>query len=336
LLATVLAENVSLFDPTIRAILPELRINRWLIGHVLTIVSSYAAFALALGLGLLALGHYLTATYRRCSSYRELAWPLLPGIPLYVLGRLGIDASYRLWSLPVLDPQLLYFVSWGLSAIGGVLAIVGGLSLLGELANRSPRRACVLGVILATLGSAGLIAGTTGAVQEPLASALTSYEVWLVSLVGGAFIVMSLLAVQASEALARIEPLANFIGRAMQVGILLLVAGTIVGGVWARTTWGQFWRWEPKEVWALITFLVYLVPLCARFAGRVNTFGLVAASVVCFMAVLMSWYGVNFVLRVGRHDYGFTEGGGQGIVLASALALLAVVGAAAWRRSRSQ
>ena len=209
LLATVLAENVSLLDPNIRAVLPVSRMNRWLAGHVLTIVSSYAAFALALGLGLLAVGHYLTATYRRSPSYRELAWPLLPGIPLYVLGRLGIDPSYRLLPLPVLDPQLLYYVSSGLAAMGGVLTIVGGFSLLGELANRSPRRACVLGVILAAVGSTGLIAGTTGAVPGPLASALTSYDAWLVDLVGGALTVMSLLGAQAREALARIEPLAR-------------------------------------------------------------------------------------------------------------------------------
>jgi ABC-type transport system involved in cytochrome c biogenesis permease subunit len=336
LLATVLAENVSLLDPNIRAVLPVLRINRWLAGHVLTIVSSYAAFALALGLGLLAVGHYLTATYRRSPSYRELAWPLLPGIPLYVLGRLGIDPSYRLLPLPVLDSQLLYYVSSGLAAMGGVLTIVGGFSLLGELANRSPRRACVLGVILAAVGSTGLIAGTTGAVQGPLASALTSYDAWLVGLVGGALTVMSLLGVQAREAFARIEPLANFIYCAMQVGVLLLAAGTTLGGAWAHYTWGRFWGWDPKEVWALITLLVYLVPLHGRFAGWMNTFGLVAASVVCFMAVLMSWYGVNFVLRVGLHNYGFTEGGGRRIVMACTLALLAVVGAAAWRRSRSQ
>ena len=62
LLATILAENVSLLDPSIHAVLPVLQSNRWLVGHVLTIVSSYAAFALALGLGLLAVGHYLTAT----------------------------------------------------------------------------------------------------------------------------------------------------------------------------------------------------------------------------------------------------------------------------------
>ena len=105
-----------------------------------------------------------------------------------------------------------------------------------------------------------------------------------------------------------------------------------MGGAWAHYAWGRFWGWDPKEVWALITLLVYLVPLHGRFAGWMNTFGLVAASVVCFMAVLMSWYGVNFVLRAGLHNYGFTEGGDPRIVMACTLALLAVVGAAWWRR----
>ncbi|WP_406696183.1 cytochrome c biogenesis protein CcsA [Singulisphaera sp. Ch08] len=336
LLATVLAQNVSLLDPSIRAVLPELRSNRWLVGHVLTIASSYAAFALALGLGLLAVGHYLTATYRRSPSYSELAWPLLPGIPLYALGRLGIDSSYRPLLLPVLDPQWLGFVSLGLAALGGVLTIVGGFSLLGELANRSPRRACVLGVILAAVGSTGLIAVTTGAVQGSLASALDLYDAWLVGLVGGALIVMSLLGVHAREDFTRIEPLANVIYRAMQVGALFLAVGMILGGAWAHYKWGGFWRWDPKEVLALVTLLVYLVPLHCRFAGWMNTFGLVAASVVCFIAVLMSWYGANFVLPVGLHHYGNTGGGDWRIVMSCSLALLAVVGAAAWRRSRAR
>ena len=134
----------------------------------------------------------------------------------------------------------------------------------------------------------------------------------------------------------RIEALAKFIYRAMQVGIVLLAAGTILGGAWARYAWRAGWAWEPKLVWALITLLVYFVPVLGRFAGVIKTFGVVAASVVCFTAVLMSWYGVNFVLRAGLHTYGFTEGGDGRIVTACALALLAVVGAAAWRRSRSQ
>jgi ABC-type transport system involved in cytochrome c biogenesis permease subunit len=131
---------------------------------------------------------------------------------------------------------------------------------------------------------------------------------------------------------ARIKPLANFIYRAMQVGVLLVAAGTILGGVWADYSWGRFWGWDAKEVWALVTLLVYLVPLHGRFAGWINTFGLVVASVVCFGSVLMAWYGVNFVLPIGLHSYGFTEGGGQGVVISTTLAVWAVVGAAAWRR----
>lgn len=335
LLATLLAENVSLLDPSMSAIPQVLRMNRLLAGHVLTIVSSYSAFALALGLGLLAAGHYLTATYRRSPTYSELAWPLLPGIPLYVLGRIGMDTPHPLLPLSVLHPQLFYYVSSCLASIGGVLTIVGSFSLAGEFANRSPWRACVLGVTLSAAGSMGIIAGTTGAVHGPFASTFTSYDVWFVGLIGGALTMMSFLAVQAKEDFARIEPLANVIYRAMQIGVLLLAAGTIVGSAWAHNVWGGYWHWDPKEVWTLITLLVYLVPLHGRFAGWISTFGLVFASIACFMAVLMSWYGVNFVLRHGRHNYGFTEGGDPGIVIAFSLALLAVVGAAAWRRSRS-
>ena len=116
------------------------------------------------------------------------------------------------------------------------------------------------------------------------------------------------------ETALTIKPLSNFIYRAMQVGVLLIAAGTILGGVWADASWGRFWGWDPKEVWALITLLVYLVPLHGRFAGWVNTFGLAVASVVCFLSVVMAWYGVNFVLGVGLHSYGFTEGGSQGLM----------------------
>ena len=119
----------------------------------------------------------------------------------------------------------------------------------------------------------------------------------------------------ASRLLSIVKPLSNFVYRAMQVGVLLIAAGTILGGVWADYSWGRFWGWDPKEVWALITLLVYLVPLHGRFAGWVSTFGLVAASVVCFLSVIMAWYGVNFVLGVGLHSYGFVEGGSQGIML---------------------
>ena len=135
---------------------------------------------------------------------------------------------------------------------------------------------------------------------------------------------------------ATVKPLSNFIYRAMQVGVLLIAAGTILGGVWADYSWGRFWGWDPKEVWALITLLVYLIPLHGRFAGWVSTFGLVVASVVCFLSVIMAWYGVNFVLGVGLHSYGFVEGGSQGIMSVIIMGVLSLPAAAGWRRFLGQ
>ncbi len=97
--------------------------------------------------------------------------------------------------------------------------------------------------------------------------------------------------------------------RIMQLGVLLLAAGTILGGVWANYSWGRFWGWDPKETWALIALLCYITTLHGRLAGWWTQFGLVVASVVCFLAVLMAWYGVNFVLGKGLHSYGFGIGG---------------------------
>ncbi len=97
--------------------------------------------------------------------------------------------------------------------------------------------------------------------------------------------------------------------RAIQIGVVLLAAGTILGGVWADYSWGRFWGWDPKEVWALIALLLYLAVLHARFAGYLQGFGFAAAAVLSFLGVLMAWYGVNFVLGAGLHSYGFGSGG---------------------------
>ena len=111
-----------------------------------------------------------------------------------------------------------------------------------------------------------------------------------------------------------IDGLTNFTYRAIQVGVLLLAAGTILGGVWADYSWGRFWGWDPKEVWALVALLGYLAVLHARYTGWVRQFGLAALSVTCFSLVVMAWYGVNFVLGAGLHSYGF-GGGGKSYVL---------------------
>lgn len=104
-------------------------------------------------------------------------------------------------------------------------------------------------------------------------------------------------------------PLYNYLYRTLQVGVLLLATGTILGGVWANYSWGRFWDWDPKETWALITLLGYLIVLHGRIAEKWAGFGMAVGSVLAFQGVLMAWYGVNFVLGVGLHSYGFGTGG---------------------------
>lgn len=102
---------------------------------------------------------------------------------------------------------------------------------------------------------------------------------------------------------------AQLIYRVMQLGILLVGIGTVLGGVWANESWGRFWGWDPKETWALITFLGYLVIVHLKHAKWLDNFGLAVGSVLGFLLVLMTWYGVNFVLGRGLHSYGFGSGG---------------------------
>ena len=118
--------------------------------------------------------------------------------------------------------------------------------------------------------------------------------------------------------------------RVLQLGVLLLAAGTILGGVWANYSWGRFWGWDPKETWALITLLCYIVVLHGRLAGWWRDFGLAIGSVVCFLAVVMAWYGVNFVLGTGLHSYGFGIGGESYVMTAIGLDAI-FVGATVFR-----
>jgi hypothetical protein len=116
----------------------------------------------------------------------------------------------------------------------------------------------------------------------------------------------------------------------MQVAVLLLAAGTILGGLWADVSWGRFWGWDPKEVWALVSLLAYLIILHGRYAGWIGNFGLAAGSVLGAAVIGMSWYGVNFLLGAGLHSYGFGQGG-QTEFFTFLVANLLLLAAARWR-----
>lgn len=95
----------------------------------------------------------------------------------------------------------------------------------------------------------------------------------------------------------------------IKVGVVLLAAGIILGGVWADYSWGRFWGWDPKETWSLIVLLFYMVIIHGRYSSWWSTHLFVMLSAAGFMTVMMAWFGVNYILASGLHSYGFSEGG---------------------------
>ncbi len=85
--------------------------------------------------------------------------------------------------------------------------------------------------------------------------------------------------------------------------VFLLTAGVFIGAIWANVSWGTYWSWDPKEVWALITLIIYALPLhgqsLAIFRKPMFFHGY---CIVAFLSVLITYFGVNFILG-GMHSY---------------------------------
>lgn len=84
---------------------------------------------------------------------------------------------------------------------------------------------------------------------------------------------------------------------------LLLATGIILGSIWAKTAWGSYWQWDPKETWALVTFLIYMLPLLqAILPWFANPQHMKAYLRLAFLSVLMTYFGCNY-LFTGLHSY---------------------------------
>lgn len=89
----------------------------------------------------------------------------------------------------------------------------------------------------------------------------------------------------------------------LRPAVFLLATGIFIGSVWANVSWGRYWGWDPKEVWALITMLVYCFPLHRStfpLLGRDRPFAIFCTA--AFITVVMTYFGVNFLLG-GLHSY---------------------------------
>jgi len=141
---------------------------------------------------------------------------------------------------------------------------------------------------------------------SPLIPALRS--VWLQVHVLTAAVGYGAFGVAAGLGLVRLLPRASLPGeeverameRAVALGFPWLTLSILTGAIWAQKAWGRYWGWDPKETWALVTWLWYLLilhvrPLC-RWRGR----RLAALAVAGFAVVLFTFVGVPWLVRTVR------------------------------------
>ena len=181
-----------------------------------------------------------------------------------------------------------------------------------------------------------------------LVPALRSY--WLVIHVSIAILAYSSFAVAAGAGLtfvakhyarARIgavlpseAAIEEFMFRAVAVGFPLQTLLLITGAIWAQEAWTKAWSWDPKETWALITWLTYAAYLHVRVQRGVRGITMAWLSLIGFVIVLFTFMGVNYLVQwfglKSMHTYSIDNGAPEGLniagllVVASFVALLAV------------
>lgn len=116
-------------------------------------------------------------------------------------------------------------------------------------------------------------------------------------------LVVGVIALVKPKDLARMERLKSLSTAMLYPAVALLAAGIFIGAIWANVSWGNYWSWDPKEVWALITLLIYAAPLHERLWKSFqkplffHIYGILA-----FLSVLITYFGVNMLLG-GVHAY---------------------------------
>ncbi len=139
----------------------------------------------------------------------------------------------------------------------------------------------------------------------------TTLLLWVILPVAVTLVALVLAAFQfrgaVSSAMERWLPPADLLDdytyRAIALGYPLFTVGALIFGmVWANKAWGRYWGWDPKETWALITFLVYSIYLHVRLTRGWQGTWTAVLSVLGFLVTMFTLFGVNLLLS-GLHAY---------------------------------
>lgn len=215
------------------------------------------------------------------------------------------------WSLAALGIAVFGWRWWlagymPLAGVGDIMEFTAvALSVVAALASRRLGLAGSLGLLMA-----GFVALTAWlSMREPALTPLMPVlaSAWLsvhVSLVMAAYALLGMtlpLSLASLFLRSRRGPLSSLCGSLLGPGVWLLGLGIFVGAMWANVSWGRYWAWDPKETWALVTMMLYAVPL---HRGVGLTGRPVARSLyLCFafLSIIMTYAGVN--LLESNHAY---------------------------------
>ena len=167
-----------------------------------------------------------------------------------------------------------------------------------------PLAACCCLLVAMMTGSGSQITPLIPVLQSPLLSVhvmtvMCAYALFALQMMLGIYaLYCSLFTIHYS--LERVTALSQLL---LYPAIFLLTIGIFLGAVWANVSWGNYWSWDPKESWALITLMVYAIPLHKASIGVFNKPRFYHIYMIsAFLAVLITYFGVNFVLG-GMHSY---------------------------------
>ena len=213
--------------------------------------------------------------------------------PVFITAQLGL----RWWlsgHIPLSNGyETMLFMAWVLLVLTIVLFRKFRFFLwIGPLA------ACCCLLVAMMTGSGSQITPLIPVLQSPL----LSVHVMTVMCAYALFALQMMLGIYSfwTSKLERITALSQLL---LYPAIFLLTIGIFLGAVWANVSWGNYWSWDPKESWALITLMVYAIPLHKASIGAFNKPRFYHIYMIsAFLAVLITYFGVNFVLG-GMHSY---------------------------------
>ena len=227
--------------------------------------------------------------------------------PLSLVICLTLLLSLRWWvsgHVPVSNGyETMQFMAWAMLIITLVLqrrfAIISGLGTL--IASF-----CLLVAMIA--GGSPQITSLMPVLQSPLLSIHVSVIMCAYAL----FALITLLSVvgllsshfsRFAGAHSELPPLRGIEGVLLYPAVFLLTTGIFLGAIWANVSWGTYWSWDPKETWALITLMIYAVPLHAESMPQFrNPRFYHLYMIFAFLSVLTTYFGVNYLLG-GMHSY---------------------------------